>query len=170
MPGRRPAAQQLQGAQAYRDRVWGEAQWLQQVDSVRWERKSPRYCNRKVSTPTRKRSNYISKSFRTLLFNHTNEKEASNVPNKRAPSADGDSGLSRKNKLSQIFNDRCLSLPHANTQCCETVFHVAAQAHFVDESRHQPRTRTAQWMPDRDRAAVDVDDAGVDLQILDHGK
>src|ERR1044072_3283212 len=46
---------------------------------------------------------------------------------------------------------------------------AAAAAQLVGEREHQPQARAGQWMPERDRAAVDVDAVEIDPQVGGRG-
>ena len=68
------------------------------------------------------------------------------------------------------LDNRRFTLPHPNTKGRQTIFDISAQSHFMDERCHQSRARTAQRMSDCDRAAIDVHDIEVKVQIFHHSK
>ena len=70
--------------------------------------------------------------------------------------------------LAEPLYDRCLALPDADAKSRQPIFDISTQTHLVDESRHQPRARATKRMPDRDRAAIDVDDLRIEVQVFHH--
>src|SRR6516225_3573768 len=57
----------------------------------------------------------------------------------------------------------------AHAQRREAALRVAAH-HLVEQRNDDPRTRAPDWMPERDRAAVDVEFLHRDRQVLQHSE
>ena len=66
------------------------------------------------------------------------------------------------------LEQRRLALPDADAQGREAVA-TAAAAQLVQQRDHEPRAAHPERVPERDRAAVDVDALGVDAELADDG-
>ena len=71
--------------------------------------------------------------------------------------------------LIKIFDNAGNALAAANAGGDDAIFLIEA-FHIVNELDGQFATCTPQWMAECDRAAIDVDDGGIDLQFADDGQ